>query len=187
MKHVQGRSYLLGKEALEMNGHGYTPLSRRAWVEVREPSPLLLVETGALGDSQDLWSGLERLTALVLRSVDLMAHEADRRDHERMQQKVDFERSVLRRAYGRLAAAVGPPETTARSLESSTTASTVDPEDSLFVACRLVAESLGIAIKPYPRLQGTKPPRDPFDAILDRKSTRLNSSHIQKSRMPSSA
>ena len=166
VKHLQGRSYLLGKEALEMNGDGYTPLSRRAWVEVREPSRLLLVETGALGESQDLWSGLERLTTLVLRSVDLMAHEADRRDHERMQQKTNFERSVLRRAYGRLAAAVGPPETTARSLESSTTASTVDPEDSLFTACRLVAESLGIAIKPYPRIQGTRPPRDPFDAIL---------------------
>ena len=26
-----------------------------------------------------------------------------------------------------------------------------------------------------------------FDALIDRKSTRLNSSHIQKSRMPSSA
>ena len=28
---------------------------------------------------------------------------------------------------------------------------------------------------------------DPTDPLLDRKSTRLNSSHIQKSRMPSSA
>ena len=30
-------------------------------------------------------------------------------------------------------------------------------------------------------------PNPVFDALLDRKSTRLNSSHIQKSRMPSSA
>ena len=30
-------------------------------------------------------------------------------------------------------------------------------------------------------------PEKVFEAITDRKSTRLNSSHIQKSRMPSSA
>ena len=30
-------------------------------------------------------------------------------------------------------------------------------------------------------------PEAEIDALLDRKSTRLNSSHIQKSRMPSSA
>ena len=36
--------------------------------------------------------------------------------------------------------------------------------------------------------QGVEPPMDLAGAfLLDRKSTRLNSSHIQKSRMPSSA
>ena len=36
-------------------------------------------------------------------------------------------------------------------------------------------------------LQGTWPKDHKPEAVLDRKSTRLNSSHTQKSRMPSSA
>ena len=52
---------------------------------------------------------------------------------------------------------------------------------------RIVAEGLSLLLASQADFRVIGTAGDGVEAIRDRKSTRLNSSHIQKSRMPSSA
>ena len=58
--------------------------------------------------------------------------------------------------------------------------------DDIEDAASLVSPDAGAEVPPE-QPEAADPQTAMLDALTDRKSTRLNSSHIQKSRMPSSA
>src|SRR5262245_31431779 len=72
IKHVQGASLLLGREGLEVNGHDFTPLSRRTWLQALEPARALVLRTDALPAADDRWRGLACLHELALRHATLV-------------------------------------------------------------------------------------------------------------------
>ena len=70
---------------------------------------------------------------------------------------------------------------------SPNSATPLDATGRLKVTCSGGSVSYQIALNAGSGSNGSFSPRKMLNGIRDRKSTRLNSSHIQKSRMPSSA
>ena len=174
VRHVEGHSLLLGREGLKVNGTGYTPISRRAWLQVNGKSRLVLADAEQLlVDPDQLWDGLARLHELVLRYADQMAAAATAASRERMRRKAVSDRAALTEAYGRLAAAMRPdappagrPAAAAPDETSAAPgAAAMDWHAATFEACRLVGSALDVVVKPYPTVEGAPPPRDPVAAI----------------------
>ncbi len=168
LRHVEGRSFLFGKDGLEINGHGFTPLSRRVWLETREPSKVILVDTTAVLDPGDCWAGLHKLHALVLQSADLLALQTDKADRERMLERTRVRRTLLTDACRRLASSMVP-----RASDPSAGA-IVDHTDALFGACQLVGGASGVSMRPDPRPREAR--RDPLGGIL--KASRVRAREV---------
>ena len=84
ISHRQGASLLLGEPELIVSGEGFAPLSRRLWLESREPAELLLLTTSQLGDADAWWAGMHQLHALVIRWAD----HAQRREHASLRSRL---------------------------------------------------------------------------------------------------
>jgi NHLM bacteriocin system ABC transporter ATP-binding protein len=164
IKHLEGRSFLLGREGLEVNGHGFTPLSRRAWLQIQEPSRAILVKTDALTDADDRRRGLAHLHTLALRHAQIVEMQTAAADADRMRRKSTSRIKGLSQTYARLAASMQPAR---RSMAGARVESTVeDAEQALLASCQLVGEALGVEVRPPVRNQGAPAPRDPLAAIL---------------------
>jgi NHLM bacteriocin system ABC transporter ATP-binding protein len=166
VRHVQGGSRLMGHAALELNGDVFVPVSRRAWLEVREPGRLVALETARLPTPDDLWAGLARFHGLLLRFVEA-THRAGELDVEaRMRQQETFRGAILRDACERLAATMTAGGGDGATVRLSREVAVEDLEDPLFAACSVVGRALDLQIKSYPRSPGGPVPRDPLAAIL---------------------
>jgi NHLM bacteriocin system ABC transporter ATP-binding protein len=177
IKHLVGRSRFMGREGLEVNGDGFLPVSRRAWFEAAEASRLLALETGELPSHDEIASGLARLHRLVLRHAELSEREGEEAVQQRLRRKADFQDATLRQAFVQLAATMTPgPDAPAPATgpAASTTADAL--EDPLFAACVPLGRALGVGLKPYPRVQGAPPPRDPLAAML--RASRVRSRRV---------
>ena len=72
-------------------------------------------------------------------------------------------------------------------LEKAFVDAKLQPAERLPTARQLDEEAICFPVHPALSVQNVEDMADRITFVLDRKSTRLNSSHIQKSRMPSSA
>ena len=168
IRHSAGHALLLGRPELEVNGHGFTPVARSAWLELLPESRFELVETGTLVADDDAWFGLSRLHALVLRYMGLQILESQGRERERLEAKAAHDRSALQQACARLAVSLDPELAEGEELAGPTEAERrTDPRapDALFLACRLVGRAAGVTVVPHPAGEGSAVPRDPLEAI----------------------
>jgi NHLM bacteriocin system ABC transporter ATP-binding protein len=140
--HLSGRSRLLGRAGLEVEGSGLVPVSSRAWLEVVEDTRLVGIETTRLPSAEELWAGLARLARLVLAHADLAAAAEDAATRERMRRRFAHRDATLRNACARLAETM-----TAGGRAARPALAPADPEDPLLAACALVGEALGIRVK----------------------------------------
>jgi ATP-binding cassette subfamily C protein len=164
IKHLEGRSFLLGREGLEVNGHGFTPIARPAWLQVREPSRAILVKTDALLDPEDRRRGLAHLHALALRHTELVDRQTEIADADRMRRKSASRQKGLSDTCVRLAASMQPARRSLVGTPADLAADNV--EQALLASCQLVGQSLGVEVR-YPTThQGAPAPRDPLAAIL---------------------
>ncbi|HKG95651.1 MAG TPA: NHLP bacteriocin export ABC transporter permease/ATPase subunit, partial [Gemmatimonadaceae bacterium] len=158
------------RDGLKVNGTGYTPISRRAWLQVAGKSRLLLVDTGSLlVDPDQLWDGLGRLHALVLHYADQMAAGAAAAARDRMRRKAAADRGALSDAFAHLAGAMRPDAQGAAAAAAAGAAAAESSaggrRDVLLEACELVGRAMGVGVKSYPAAEGAPPPRDPLAAI----------------------
>jgi len=163
VRHLEGSSLLLGREGLKVNGD-FTPLSRRAWMEVRQGSRLDLQETPGALESGEAWEGLERLHALVLDCIGRMAAETDGAERERLREKAAAGRGAFRGAMARLAGTLEANAPAAR-VRMRAVEEGAPGDDLLLAACLLVGAALDVAVRPYPREKGAPLPRDPLAAV----------------------
>jgi ATP-binding cassette subfamily C protein len=170
--HLEGRSSLLGRPELAIDGDGYTPVSRRAWIDVQQASRIRVVPTEAFDNPEVLWDGLARLHALVVLYVEITTRESERVERERMEQRAAFQRSVLSRACARLAETVKAQNATRRPAALVPS----DTDDPLFASCCMVGAAMGVPMKSPPRQHGALPPRDPLTAIL--RTSRVRSRRV---------
>jgi NHLM bacteriocin system ABC transporter ATP-binding protein len=170
LRHLRGRSLLLGQESLTINGHGYLPLSRRAWLEVREPSTLTLARADELDDPDELWDGLDRLHVLVLRYTELLAAQADAAALDRLRRRSAASDAMLEHAVTKLAESIerdhelGIDDSVLRARTSSSP--TPDATAALFAAARMVAAATGIALDTSRAVDAASAARDPLQALL---------------------
>lgn len=161
--HLEGASRLMGSAGLEL-GSDLIPVSRRVWFETIEASRLVLVETGAIEPSTELWRGLDRLHDLVCRFVEISTRHADTATFERMRERGAMRQALMRETCEQLAstmdgAALVTPEP-GRPLTATT------PDDPLLASCRLVGRALGLAIHTETRPRDAISQRDPLALIL---------------------
>ena len=149
VRHAEGHSTLFGLDGLDVNGTGFIPLSRRAWLQVSPPSRMLLLGTSALPDAGTLWDGLERLHALVLRFAALRDVRTRSTTADRLRRKEVGRQRALRSAC---AALVG---TTQADEGETDTVGTGDVENldpasawkaALTSAARRVGRALGVSM-----------------------------------------
>lgn len=153
VRHETGKSQLMGRARLPINGGGPTPISRQCWFEVARGSRLHIEETAELLQRGDAWSGLEQLHELVLDGLVDVAERATAEERERLRRKANADRSAYRTAHTGLAAAMrartlpGGPATDAAAQGGA------DPtENALLAACRTVCAALGIIVHAPPGL-----------------------------------
>lgn len=163
VRHLEGASFLLGRPGLKVNGD-FTPLSRRAWMEVQGECRLEVLETAGVLERGEAWEGLERLHALSLECAGRMAAEAAAEERERLREKAAAGQGSFRGAMAGLAATLetGAPSGRVRLRAAAGGAPGSDP---LLDACRLVGAALKLEVRPYPREKGAPLPRDPLAAV----------------------
>lgn len=167
IRHIRGHSWFLGREPLRINGTGYTPISRRAWLQLQPASRVELLATEALPTTEALWEGLETLHMLVARFAELMAAQIAEADRERLRRRAAASHARLSEACGELASTMHAPSAGpgAARRHAQSSAETPDWHAALLVACRLVGDAMGLAIKPYATGETGQLPRDPLEAI----------------------
>ncbi|MYC98104.1 MAG: NHLP bacteriocin export ABC transporter permease/ATPase subunit [Gammaproteobacteria bacterium] len=162
VKHDSGESLLLGESELEINGFGYMPISRRAWIEPQSDSSLRVADTRSLPGDGELWNGLDELHRLLLRRTRTLDAQRSDAERERLTQRSQTRDHVFREACTRLAHTLGTPSQQLPE-EQDTGLDPLAGTDPLLAACRLVGQAADITIQ-APPARGA-PPRDPLAAI----------------------
>jgi NHLM bacteriocin system ABC transporter ATP-binding protein len=174
IKHLQGHSWLLGREGLDVNGHGFTPLSRRTWLQTREPARAILVATDGLPSDGERWRGLTHLHELTLRHAELTDAQTEAAEAERMRQRAAARSAGLRQTCVHLAATLQPGRASAEQATQQMSADTAD--EALLAAARLVGDALAVTVRAPAAHQGAASPRDPLAAIL--RASRLRARRV---------
>jgi ATP-binding cassette subfamily C protein len=164
IKHLEGRSMLLGRDGLEVNGHDFVPLSRRLWLQPLEPSRAMLLTTPSLPHDGDRWRGLARLHALALQSTALADAQTAISDSSRIRRKAANQQRAMSQACARLAATMQVDRAVTDRTDHEVAAS--DSRSAHLAACRLVGAALGIDVKDPAVHQGAPVARDQYSAIL---------------------
>jgi len=176
VRHAEGHSALLGHEALRVNGVGFVPMSRRAWIRIDTASRIEVLETASLPDSDALWDGLDRLHSLVLQFVAMREVHAARVATERLQRKETGRQAALR---GACAALVRTMQEPGAEEEAATVAGGADPSAtwhaSLLGATQRVGRALGLPILPPATGANGELARDPIAAIARSSRLRMRS------------
>lgn len=165
IRHREGHSLLFGNDALPVNGSGYVPLSRLTWLKVTEPSRLLVLDTLTLPDARELWDGLDRLHALVLRYAAVLETETATALADRLRRKEAGKAASLRNACALLVAAMTPNGSVAAGAPQPPTNASANQHDAIFAACEIVARHLDVPLRPYHKLEDGSLPPDPLAAI----------------------
>ena len=165
IRHAEGHSLLFGNDALPVNGTGYVPLSRPAWLRVAAPSRILVLDTVRLPDAQTLWDGLDLLHALVLRCAALLETETTRVTAERLRLKTAGKAASLGEACTLLVSAMTPNDCEAARAPTRTSDSIASQHDAMLAACEILARHLEVRLHRYQKLEDGSLPRDPLAAI----------------------
>jgi ATP-binding cassette subfamily C protein len=176
LRHLDGRTRLMGRPELELEAEGFTPVSGRAWLEPVTSCRVAAADArGGLPSVAELWAGLERLHRLVLRDAALAASAEEQATAERLRQRSALRQAVLRDACQRLASTMAGSGGEGAAAPAAPTA-VQDLADPLFAACRLVGRALDLTLQSCPQAPGASAPRDPLAAIL--RASRVRSRRV---------
>ncbi|GJG89786.1 NHLP family bacteriocin export ABC transporter permease/ATPase subunit [Gemmatimonadetes bacterium T265] len=167
VRHATGHSYLLGRDDLEVNGVGPTPIGRHAWLDVREQCRVLTGTTVDALRNGALWAGLDRLHAIVLSDAEHAIRAREAEEHARSERRERAQRATLLDACRQMAGVLtrGARQHAVPEYTSANRAGVDGPDGDLFAACRLVAGCLGFVVRSPSRSAGGPPPRDPLAAV----------------------
>ncbi len=171
VRHAAGSSLLLGHAGLRVNGDGWLPVSRRAWLETPEGARVAV--TGA-PPAEEAWAGVERLHRLVLAHSLHAAEAAAEAERERARRRAALDRDTLAGACVRLAGTLDP-EAPRAAPGMRLRAAEPGGEDELFAAARLVGDALGVEVRASPALAASGT-RSPLDAIA--RASRLRTRRV---------
>jgi NHLM bacteriocin system ABC transporter ATP-binding protein len=144
VRHLEGRTNLLGDERLEIEGDGLFPVPETVWLVAAGEARLASCGTAEALRAGALWLGIAHFHGLCLEAV---AHERERGgllERERLEHKRDLDRSVLRGAYARLTSVLEATPLAGAGLAA---------ESPILAAVRLVGKAQGIEIRDRPEGQ----------------------------------
>jgi NHLM bacteriocin system ABC transporter ATP-binding protein len=139
VRHLQGSSRLLGEAELALSDGELFPVPDGLWLVSDGEARISALGTRDLLTGEGLWPGLARFHELCLRYVALQGEKVERQDRERLERRLDLDRSSLRSAYARLASVLLPTDDAGAGLHAGS--------DPLLAACTLVGQTQGIAIR----------------------------------------
>jgi ATP-binding cassette subfamily C protein len=135
----QGQLQLVGNPHLSITAPARpTPVAQFAWLQVMEPSRMVVRSTEALLSSGQLWPSLEQFHRLVLAAVVLQRTQRVGAELERLRKKAQSERMLMENALLRLGSTLNEEITFIKSLDAG--------PDALVAAYLLVAEAEGIDV-----------------------------------------
>ncbi|MGH7650027.1 MAG: ABC transporter transmembrane domain-containing protein, partial [Gemmatimonadaceae bacterium] len=178
VRHLQGHSLLLGREPLTVNGHGYTPLSRRAWLAVPAGSTLALARSDELEDPDELLAGVARLHELVLRYLSLVADEGETEALDRLHRRATADTAMLTRACVKLADSIERDAEGGATGMFRTRTMPIghDGSGALMEAARRVALAGGFTLDASRVPESVEASRDPLMALL--RASRIRSRKV---------
>ncbi|HTG33396.1 MAG TPA: NHLP bacteriocin export ABC transporter permease/ATPase subunit [Thermoanaerobaculia bacterium] len=139
VRHLEGSSRLLGEAELALSDGNLFPVPEGLWLVSEGEARISALGTRDLLAGEGLWPGLARFHELCLRYVALQSEKVERQDRERLERRLDLDRSSLRGAYARLASVLLPADGAGAGLQAGS--------DPLLAACALVGQAQGIAIR----------------------------------------
>jgi ATP-binding cassette subfamily C protein len=140
--HLEGQSRLLGEERLTLKVGDLVPVPEIVWLVSVGEARISSSATIDLLAGEELWRGLARFHELLLAGVALQNERGASQERERLGQRVDLDRAVMRGAYARLASILQPASRDGAALD--------DTAEPLLAACQLVADSQGITLRVSP-------------------------------------
>src|SRR5215203_1950074 len=144
VRHLDGSSHLLGETGLALESGDLVPVPEAAWLVSAGEARIASLGTADVIRNGGLWQGLARFHDLCLRYVSLQAERAGQQERERLDRKLDLDRSTLRSAYARLASVLQP-------LAGDTALE--ETPDPMLLAASLVGKAQGILIRALPDWQ----------------------------------
>jgi NHLM bacteriocin system ABC transporter ATP-binding protein len=145
IRHLEGRSRLLGEEVLALGDDDLVPVPEGLWLVSSGAVRLVCLGTEDVLHNGEFWQGIARFHDLCLRYVAVQAERTEQQERGRLERKIDLDQSSMREAHGRLASVLG--------VRSSGGVVLDDTSDPLLAASRLVGNVQGISIRPAPEWQ----------------------------------
>jgi NHLM bacteriocin system ABC transporter ATP-binding protein len=147
---ISGAATVMGRDDLPPlpGGSLWFPLMPGVWLEAATDASLQVCTTADFFSKDDGWQALPNFHNLMLADLvrirQQLREAASRTLAEQARESHDF----LEGSFARLAAVLQPEQTLVG----------VEGEDPVFSACYLVADAMGIAVKPLPRAPKTSTP-----------------------------
>jgi NHLM bacteriocin system ABC transporter ATP-binding protein len=174
VRHETGASLLYGVEGMKVNGVGFTPVSRRAWLTPGAGSRIRALATRDIVRGGDAaWDGLDRLNGLVLDFVRRRAEATLAAERERMRRKAAAGRRAFGDACSDLAGSLNRSAPLARitALDGGGAAT----GDAVVAACQMVGAALGLPIR-FPRGDDLNEATDRLGAVA--RASRLRTRRV---------
>ncbi len=142
VRHLEGRTNVLGEAGLTPAGDGLFPVPEGMWLSALEPARLTCHGTVEAVRAGEAWPGLAQFHALFLAAVAHQRERLERQDRERLERRQERDRATLGGAYARLASVLLPGEPGGTAFS--------EDRDALLLACRRVGALLGIEVRERP-------------------------------------
>lgn len=156
--HSRGHSYPMADNTLpRLNGAGYFPLSRSAWIQASPGSELHAISTSAIPEADARWEGLAEFHALAQHLLRSEREQAELVDGLRIRRKSATDGVLLENSLLRLTTPILKPRA-GRVGESTCT-------DPVFLALQVVAHQMGITLIPPMEMLRGQAVVDPIAAI----------------------
>jgi ATP-binding cassette subfamily C protein len=166
VRHKRGESLPLNdRRFTPVNGTGYFPVSRFAWLQATSASELDAVPTVSLPEIDRSWQGLHDFHAFIERLLNIERDERLENERSRIQQRSSLDSTILENALRRLTTPIQKIRSW-RDAEKNCT-------NPVFQALQMVASEMNIKlIPPVQMLQNLDLP-DPVGMIAKTSSVRI--------------
>ncbi|MEO8333633.1 MAG: NHLP bacteriocin export ABC transporter permease/ATPase subunit [bacterium] len=148
VRHVSGRSRIMGKPALEVGTSEFAPVSRRAWLTVEEPGVVEVVDTAHMLLRFSLWQTIARAHEIALMGASLVIEQQNAAALQRLRHRRVAAQGALSGALARVASTLRGATTPV--IATAGTDEAIEQADVLFAAMRLVTDAGGIRMDALP-------------------------------------
>jgi NHLM bacteriocin system ABC transporter ATP-binding protein len=156
--HQRGSSSFLGySHAHAVNGNGFFPLTRAAWLQAAPGSSISSVDSATFLKLDEQWSGLANFHSIVLQFLAIKHQELTSKEQRRLKARIASDDALVDSSLRRLALPIRRTSAFMDDLGAC--------RDPIFLATEAIGKYLRIQVKPAPEMLRNVPLADPIDGI----------------------